>query len=242
MAVRDGATRLGDLTWRAAAAWFRRDPRLLLPVGSMVQHGPHLPLDADSRITSAIAAGIAGRHGVLLGPTLPFGVAAETDRSYAGTSAIAHKTLHRLLNDLAADWERQGLEELVLLTSNGFGPHYRALVGVMAGRIELRAVDTNVVDLSPALNSPTAPERGGEVETSLLLYLAPETVHMERAEDLEMERGELDQRLDGTEPVPLPGSNGVLGRPSCATAEKGRRIYDYLVRYIGDRLFGSAEA
>ncbi len=47
----DGVERLDELSWAGLAAWFRRDPRLLLPVGSCIQHGPHLPLGTDSLIT-----------------------------------------------------------------------------------------------------------------------------------------------------------------------------------------------
>jgi creatinine amidohydrolase/Fe(II)-dependent formamide hydrolase-like protein len=86
------------------------------------------------------------------------------------------------------------------------------------------------------------PERAGEVETSLLLYLAPSAVRMERIEAAGASAGPGDGRIDGTEPVPLPGSSGVIGRPAAATAEKGKRVYEYLVRYIGDRLFGEPGA
>ncbi|MDX1578643.1 MAG: creatininase family protein, partial [Gemmatimonadota bacterium] len=122
----------------------------------------------------------------------------------------------------------------VLFTSNGYGANYRALVGVISGSARVRAVDANVIDLSPVLRTPVRPERAGLLETSLLLHLAPEAVRRDRVADA-TEPG--SGRLDGTEPVPLPGTSGVIGRPTAATAEKGRRIYEYLVRYIGDRLF-----
>jgi len=239
MADRTAAPRLADLTWPEAARWFRTDPRLLFPIGSFMQHGPHLPLDTDNVITTALAEGIAARHGVLLAPTLPFGVGSDIDRAYAATATLARKTLHRVLNDLVADWADQGLQELVLLTSNGFGLHYRALVSVIGGDVRIRAIDTNVVDPSPALRIPTAPERAGAIETALMLYLSPDSVRRDLMEDAEIPRSEANDRLAGTEPLPLPGSPGVVGRPTEATAEKGKLVYEYLVRYIGDRLFGA---
>jgi len=237
------ATRLGELAWPEVVERFRHDPRLLFPVASLMQHGPHLPLATDTIITTAIAEGLGARYDILVAPTLPFGSAADVDRSYAGAAILPPKTLHRVLNDLVGDWEAQGLRELFLLTSNGFGPHYRALVSVIGGDLKIRAVDTNVVDLSPVLRTPVMPERAGEIETSLLLHLAPECVRTDRMQDDVPTREELRERIQGTEPVPLPGSRGVLGRPTAATAEKGKRVYEYLVRYIGDRLFGGrAEA
>jgi creatinine amidohydrolase len=234
---RAATPRLGHLTWREAADWFRRDPRLLLPVGSFLPHGPHLPLQTDVLITTALAEGIGARHGVLVAPTLPYGGGSDADRAYAGAGVLAHKTLHRALNDLVAGFEGQGLRELFLVTTNGYGPHYRALVSVSPGTLRVRAIDTNVIDLSPVLRKPSSPERAGEVETSLLLYLAPGLVRKELMEDVVLDPATLLMRMDGTEPVPLPGTDGVVGRPTAATAEKGRRIYEYLVQYIGDRLF-----
>lgn len=238
MANRRNVPRLAELTWPEAAAWFRKDPRLLWPVGSFMQHGPHLPLDTDVRITRALAEGIASRFGVLVAPTFPFGAGSDIDRGYAGTGLLGHKTLHRALNDVVGDWVDQGVRDLVLLTSNGYGPHYRALVSVMAGDVRIRAVDANVVDVSPALRTPRTPERAGEVETALAMYLFPELVRHQAVTDAEMDRDEQIARLDGTEPVPLPGSSGVIGHPTAATAAKGRRVFEYLVDYIGERLFG----
>ncbi len=64
---------------------------------------------------------------------------------------------------------------------------------------------------------------------------------LELVRDEIVEPGVLQRLLDGSEPVPLPGSDGVVGRPSLAAPEKGKRIYEYLVAYIGDRLFPAAE-
>jgi creatinine amidohydrolase len=210
---------------------------MILPVGSCVQHGPHLPVGTDGIITTAISEGIAARHTVLLGPTLSFGTVSSRDKAYAGTAGLSTKTLHRVLNELIADWEQHGVREFTLLTSHGYGSHYGALVSAISARARIRAVDINVVDLSPVLGPGMSPERAGEVETSLMLYLEPSLVRHELACDEVVDARVLDRLLNGSEPVPLRGSAGVVGRPTAGAAEKGRRIYDYLVAYIGDRLF-----
>jgi creatinine amidohydrolase len=210
---------------------------LILPVGSCVQHGPHLPVGTDEIITTAIAEGIATRHSVLLGPTLRFGTVSSRDKAYAGTAGLSAKTLHRVLNELIADWEKHGVREFTLLTSHGYGSNYGALVSAISTRARIRAVDTNVVDLSPVVGPDALPERAGEVETSLMLHLAPSLVRLDLARDEIVDARVLDRLLDGSEPMPLRGSAGVIGRPTAAAAEKGKRIYDYLVAYIGDRLF-----
>ncbi|MFQ5690541.1 MAG: creatininase family protein [Gemmatimonadota bacterium] len=233
--------RLTDLTWPEAAAWFRRDPRLILPVGTCLQHGPHLPLNADSLIVTAVAEAIAARHRVLIAPTLPFGAASKRDLEYAGTAALWSKTLHRVLNDLIAGWERHGVEEFILMTAQGFAPHFDAMLAVVSDRARIRAVDINSVDLSRFLSEPGIPEHAGELETSLILYLAPELVRREEIRDAPLPESELRRLTRGSEAMPPEGSAGVVGRPSRASAETGRRIYEYLVDYIGGRLFAEQE-
>ncbi len=241
MSDRRAVPRLAELTWTEAAAWFRRDPRLIIPVGTCLQHGPHLPLHADSLIITAIAEVIAGRHRVLLAPTLPFGAGSAREQEYAGTASIRSKTLHRVLNELVGAWERQGVREFLLITAQGFGPHYGALVTVISERARIRALDINTVDLSGFLDQPGRPEHAGQLETSLLLFLAPELVRCEHLVDAPIEAKDQADSLGGSEPTPPPGSPGVVGRPSLATAEKGRRVYEYLVEYLGSRLYGDGE-
>ena len=231
--------RLETLTWQEAADRIRRDPRLILPVGTCLQHGPHLPLGTDALIIGSLAEAIAERHGVLLAPGLPFGAASRRDAEYAGTASISPKTLHRLLNELVASWESQGLEELVLLTGHGYGRHVYALATVVSETARIRSVDLHAVDLSGYLDAPHTREHGGELATSLMLYLAPRLVRREAIQDVVLADGEVRKLMAGEEPVPLSGSSGVVGRPSAGTAEKGRAIFQHLVDHIGRGLFGT---
>ena len=145
------AARLDRLTWPEAAAWFRRDPRLLLPVGTCLQHGPHLPLGADTIVVERLAEAVSERTGILVAPTLAYGVSSDIERSYAGTAALERKTLHRVLNELVDSWERQGLEEIVLMTAHGYGPHIQAMAAVVADFVRVRAVDIHAIDLAAFL-------------------------------------------------------------------------------------------
>ena len=201
-------TRLDELTSVQIAEWLGRDPRILLPVGSCTQHGPCLPVGTDNRITERLAQAVCSRTGILLAPLLPFGVASREDLAQAGTAGLERKTLHRVLNELVESWERQGLEEVTLLTGNGNVRHIQALAMVLAKSVRVRSVDTRAIDVSRFLAEGT-PEHADEFEASLMLHLAPETVHREGA---------------------------ASGFPSAATEEKGRRIYEYLVDCIVDRL------
>lgn len=242
MPERESAPRLHELTWKEAAEWFRRDPRLLLPVGTCLQHGPHLPLGVDTLIVEAVAEAVAARHGVLLAPTLAYGGSSEREQAYAGTASLRVKTLHRVLNELVAQWEEQGVREFILMTAQGYGPHLSALLAVIAERARVRAVDLNAVDVSRFLSAREGPEHAAEFETSLLLHLAPDRVRRREIRDPDEPEASDGRRPAGSEAVPPEGSAGVVGKPTAATAEKGRRIYAHLVDHIGARLFGLTES
>jgi len=231
-----GPVRLADLSWREANEHFRRDPRLLVPVGTLLQHGPHLPLSTDAVIVTRLAERLSQEYGVVLAPTLPYGVGSETEQAYAGSGCLRGKTLHRVLNELVENWEGQGVEEIYLLTAHGFGAHLQAIGTVVSARARIRAVDLHAVDLRAFLDTPHVEEHAGELETSLLLHLAPDLVHATLVRDAPVEEEELRRLLVGEEPVPLPGSPGVVGRPSRASADKGRRVFEYLVAFLGERV------
>lgn len=226
--------RLDRLTWPEAAAWFRRDPRLLLPVGTCLQHGPHLPLGMDTILVERLATDVSRRTGILLAPTQPYGVNSDLEQEYAGTASLERKTLHRVLNEIVDSWERQGLEEIILMTTHGYGPQIQAMAAVVSDVVRVRAIDIHAIDLSAFLVSGGAAEHGGEMDTSLLLHLAPELVRRDRAVDAGA--GDDVRLAVRDEPVPAPGTTGVVGRPSLATADGGRRMYEYLVEYIAGRL------
>lgn len=227
------AARLDCLTWPEAAAWFRRDPRLLLPVGTCLQHGPHLPLGSDTIVVERLAEAVSERTGILVAPTLAYGVSSDIEQAYAGTASLERKTLHRVLNEFVDSWERQGLEEIVIMTAHGYGPHIQAMAAVVADFVRVRAVDIHAIDLAAFLQGGSGPEHAGEMDTAIMMYLAPELVRTDCVED---EPAEEARSAVKDEPVPPPGSPGVVGRPSLATADNGRRICEYLVDYISRRI------
>ena len=203
-----GPTRLDELTTSEIADWFHRDPRLLLPVGSCTQHGPHLPVGTDNQITESLARAVCVRTGILLAPLLPYGVASREDLDLAGTAGLERKTLHRVLNEIVESWERQGLEEITLLTGNGNVRHIQAMAMVLAKTVRVRSVDTRAIDVSRFLDSG-ATDHAGEFDTSMMLHLAPDLVRQAATD---------------------------TGCPSNASEQKGSQIYEYLVDCMVDRL------
>lgn len=228
--------RLDRLPWPQVAERLRGDPRLLLPVGTLLQHGPHLPLSTDSVIATRLAEELAWRQGVLLAPTLTYGVSSRREAGYAGTASLEQKTLRRVLNDLIGAWEQQGVQEIYLLTAHGYGPHISAIAAVVSDEARIRAIDLHSADLTHLLDDG-APEHAGEMETSLMLHYAPDLVRRDAIRDARVSREQLTELTVGEEPVPPPGSAGTVGTPSLASSEKGRRIHAHLVQLFGNRLF-----
>lgn len=230
---------LADLSWSDVVSCLERDPRLILPVGSCDQHGPHLPLGAATRVAEALSDDLSREFGVLRAPTVSYGVNVPSEADYAGTAALRGKTLHRALNELIACWEDHGFTEFVLITASEHDPHVEAMASVYARSARVRVVEALALDLSEYLRGPAGPQHGGEVVTSLLLHLRPEVVDMTAARDYPMDEERFRRYVRGklsTLPVGCPGS---IGYPTLATAETGARIYAHVLERIRERVFVS---
>lgn len=230
--------RLKEMRPIDVAALIERDARLIVPVGTCEQHGRHLPVGSDTIIVERLSRDLSAEFGVLLAPSIEFGVNVTTDRGFAGNASLRKKTLHRLLNDLLDTWESTGIREFILLTAHEHDPHLEALSTVVTAEARVRVVDMFGVDISDLLEGQSEPMHGDEVDTSLLLYIAPELVNMELAQDYMMSRDELRRYRRGWLRVPR-ASAGSIGRPTLATAEKGRALYERIYTRIRDRIFAA---
>ena len=211
-------TNLPELTWADVERATRRI--LLAPLGSLEQHGPHLPLDTDTRIAVAVARGAAnGKPGVAVAPALAFGSSGE-HAAFAGTLSIGTHALREVLvklgRDARRDWD-------ALLFVNGHGGNADAVRAAVA-RLRSEGCRCEAFSVSPAFGDAHA----GITETSLLLHLDPGAVRVDLAEPGERRPvGELIDRLR-TAGVRSVSPNGVLGDPRGATEAQGRRLLDEL--------------
>ncbi|MGH7665370.1 MAG: creatininase family protein [Gemmatimonadaceae bacterium] len=228
--------RLKELIPEEIADTIAHDPRLIIPVGTCEQHGPHLPIGCDTYIVERIATDLSAAFGVLLAPTLEYGVNVQTERGFPGNGSVRRKTLHRMLNDLLDSWESTGFREFILLTAHGHDPHQEALATVITTTARVRVVDILAVDLSDLLEGQTEAMHGDEVDTSLMLHLCPDMVHMELAQDYMMSRDQLRRYRRGWLRVPK-ASPGSIGRPTLASAEKGRALYERIFALVSERIF-----
>src|SRR4051812_29847081 len=218
------------------ATLVERDPRMIVPVGTCEQHGPHMPLGCDTIIVERLSSDLSAEFAVLLAPTVEYGVNVETERGFAGNASLRKKTLHRMLNDILDAWELTGIREFILLTAHEHDPHLEAMSTVITSGARVRVIDIFGVDFNDLLEGQAEPMHGDEVDTSLLLYIAPEVVDMAVAQDYMMSRDELRRYRRGWLKVPS-ASAGSIGRPTLASAENGRAIYERIYSKIRDRVF-----
>lgn len=214
------------------------NPRLIVPVGTCEQHGPHLPLGCDTLIVERLAADLSAEFRVLLAPTLEYGVNVATESHFVGNASVRRKTLHRMLNDLIDAWEITGFREFILLTAHEHDPHLEALSTVITSGARVRVVDIFAVDFADLLEGQHEPMHGDEVDTSIMLFLAPELVEMSAAQDYMMSRDELRRYRRGWLRVPRE-SPGSIGRPRLATAAKGEQLYNRIRDVVRERVFVS---
>ena len=216
-------------SWEDVAAGIARGLVAILPVGAVEQHGPHLPLLTDTVLAAGVARRIAeGLDSALLLPAIAYGDA-WTAEGWAGTLSLSPDTLRASLIDIGRGLHRMGVRGLV--TVNGhFGN--REPIGLAArtlSELGLPVLHLDYPRLEPLATEHMDREPAGpgfyhadEVETSMMLALAPDSVRLDRAKP---EYPDFPP-LFGSEPMKLSAFNksGVFGDPRPATAEKGEAL------------------
>lgn len=195
---------------------------VLVPVGSTEQHGPHLPLSTDGVIAAAVAQRTAHQlpGAVFVAPPLAFGNSGE-HAGFPGSVSIGHEALWLVLIEMVRSLSLWA-EHTVLV--NGHGGNVRTLVDAVTQlRIEGHRVTWTGCDF------PGSDAHAGRTETSVMLHLSPHDVAVDKAEPGNTRPlAELMPELEENG-VRRVAPNGVLGDPTGATAQEGRRLMDALV-------------
>jgi len=212
----------------------KKTKTIIFPFGTVEEHGDHLPLNTDTLIIYEILKRLVKERNVFLAPPVYYGVCTTTSQ-HPGTIGITPETLRRLTYDIVRDAYKKGLRNFFLITGHGGGLHSSALRETAEILIEeLRGIKIAVLcpydilhkELSELADTQND-SHAGEIETSLVLSLAPELVQGRSKEDYPK--------------LPRPfvvkdktryWRSGVWGNPAKASREKGDRAVTLIIKKI----------
>jgi creatinine amidohydrolase len=238
-----------------------RNTLILLPVGQVEEHGPHLPLECDCIIARetarAVAEQIAGEIPVLVLPTVWTGYTVRQAARWPGLITFREpESMIQMIYDILASLVANAFEKIVIVNAHGNHPAILELACRKIGSdLGVFPAVTYVLGMSKTFGPRVRRSalggcggHAGEEETALLLHLAPELVHLERATDEDTVSyhsrffpGDIYAQIpDGVSGIHwstwgvVRSSTGVYGDPTAATAETGEALFSEIVRNYVD--------
>jgi creatinine amidohydrolase len=235
------------LTWKEAEAKLKDFEIILIPVGARLkEHGLHLPLNNDWLIAEYLTRRVVDKCQVIALPTVPYGYY-PAFIEYPGSVNIEMATFRDYMIDICQSFSRHGIRKFYVLntgisTNRALEPAREILF-----KDNIIMEYTNLADaVLEAENKVRQQEEGthaDEIETSMMLYIAPEVVNMEKAEkDIHKNLGPggLSRNPETDKGVYSP--TGAWGDPTLATVEKGEIVTEALVEHIISFLTNFAKA
>ena len=242
---------IGDLTFLQIPDLLRKNSILCLPIGSIEQHGPHLPLNTDVVLAEALTKSIVSRWGETLDvwqlPTISISLAREHEWA-PGTLSLSVQGLIALLHDLGREIAR-ALPARNLAVVNGHGGNtgvLEALAQDLRADFGLNVCILNLSGLAGLDGNTKIPDiHAGKAETSMMLAVAPHLVRPDLIAQLKNPpAGQAVAKTVLQDGVTWPWTSnderiadmGVIGDPRGASAELGRHLMDHAVETAGNVL------
>ncbi len=228
--------RLANLTKDEFAAAMQAGRWILLPFGTVEQHGPHLPLGTDLFYAEHVCAAVAEQVTGLVAPALPYGVC-RSMRNFPGTISLTPATLAAVVREIITEYIRHGGRKFALITGHAESAHMEAmreavlpLVNADPGRVILTIGPYDFLDpIRREADLVGKDGHAGSIETSQMLVVASETVRMDRIP--KVTRPRLSRfRVMAHPEVEYP--TGVRGDTSKVSRELGEKAVDHVVTEI----------
>ena len=225
---------LENITMKEFRKYLKQTRTIVFPFGTIEEHGSHLPLNTDSLIIQEVLKLVAKKKKFFLAPIVYYGVCTTT-REHPGTISISSETLRRLTADLVIECNKKGLRNFLLISGHGGSLHMSALKESAEKLVyELKDIRIAVFSLYDVLWRELSEiaetlndSHAGEMETSIMLHLAPELVKGRAAE----EYPKIPKPFVVKDKMKYwPG--GVWGNPQKASADKGRKAIKLMVEKI----------
>ncbi len=235
---------LSELTWPEAKKRFKEVDVALLPVGSIEQHGPHLPLDTDTFDAGYLALKVAeacSEPKPLVFPVIPYGVSYHHE-DFVGTISISNETLSKLVYEVGMSAARNGITKLIIINGHGGNTPALQFAAQMINRDAhiftcVDSGETSDADISALTETPND-VHAGEIETSTTVALRPELVRLDKARKFVPHFS--SRYLNFSSKMSVEwfartskfSSTGVLGDPTKASREKGEKIWEIMIKNL----------
>ena len=225
---------LADLTWVESARHLSADAVIVIPLGAeSKEHGPHLKLRNDWTLAEYYKRRIAAATNVVIAPTINYNYF-PAFVEYPGSTTLSLATARDMIVDICRSLARHGPRRIYILNTGVSTLHpLRAAQAILAhDSVPVIMHFTDVLKLTAELDTQLAKQEGGthadELETSMMLYIDPESVDMSKAvKDFHPGAGRLS-RTKG--PGVTYSASGIWGDPTLATREKGKALVEASVK------------
>ncbi len=229
---------LEQMPWPDVTAKMKVVPAAILPIGATEQHGPHMGCGTDTVLADKLCKAVSEKTNVMMLPTMPYGCSIGHSQHWPGTIALQPKTLIDLIKEMG-DWAyHSGVKKLFIVNTHvtNAAPLRCALEMLRAEHDDLMVAVLNSAKLSERVRQFHFTDgddwHANDAETSLMLSIAPEMVNtyaFDIADDPDRTYG-----LVFSHPVNRTSKNGVTGRPSVATKEKGDEFFSWMVEDLSE--------
>jgi creatinine amidohydrolase len=174
---------LQELTWTDVQEYLTTNDMVIIPIGSTEQHGPHLPLGTDSYIATDISKMISARTGVVVAPVLLVGYSVYHS-GFPGSLSLKPETMEQVLFETAEMLIKYGFRRIMFLNGHGGNAIVQSKV-IHRINHNTEAIAVALGDYVPREAEPPKDwfdQHAGFQETSVMLYLEPDLIRMDRAE------------------------------------------------------------
>jgi len=227
---------LEDLTWMEAEKILKPDTVIVIPLGAAAkEHGPHLKLKNDFLIAEYLKKRVLGKADVVVAPTINYHFY-PAFVEYPGSTSLKLETGRDVIVDICRTLSRFGPRRFYILntgisTLRALKPAADLLA---AEGIVLRYTDLRIMEpIEKTLKQEAGGTHADEIETSMMLFMAPETVNMKKAvKDYQPDNVRGGLTRDPKSKVGVYSPTGIWGDPTLATRAKGRKLTEFLVTAI----------
>jgi creatinine amidohydrolase len=230
---------LDELSTVQAAEAARQGKVVIFPVGSVEEHGEHLPLCTDSVQPEYVALEVARKTGCLVAPPFRYGIV-NAGRNFPGSLTIQFDTLFNLAKDILSELSRNGFNRIIVLSGHAGSSHMVALRlaaqevvrqnGEENGKQRTRIMVLSDYDFAGELSAELADSRDGHagtIETARVMAIRPDLIKSKGVPShYDMPRFEVVLHPEKYFP------SGVHGDPTAASTEKGQKINAYVIEQV----------